>query len=53
MTRRKLTAEEIELWRRIASQADRLHPDIPQSVHPVTLPKPKPTKMPKGAGRTV
>lgn len=47
MTRRKLTAEEIELWRKVAKQAERLHPEIPQSVHPATLPKPKPTKTPK------
>ena len=47
MTRRKLTAEEIELWRKVTKQAERLHPELPQSVHPVTLPKPKPQKLPK------
>ncbi len=47
MARRKLTADEIELWRKVAKQAERLHPDIPQSVHPTTLPKPKPSKTPK------
>ncbi|MCG7520400.1 Smr/MutS family protein [Ruegeria sp. Ofav3-42] len=47
MSRRKLTAEEIELWRKVAKQAERMHPEIPQSVHPATLPKPKPTKTPK------
>lgn len=47
MTRRKLTAEEIDLWRKVAKQAERLHPELPQTVHPTTLPKPKPTKPPK------
>ena len=47
MTRRKLTSDEIELWRKVAKQAERLHPEIPQTVHPTTLPKPKPTKAPK------
>ncbi|WP_170404739.1 Smr/MutS family protein [Ruegeria arenilitoris] len=47
MPRRKLTAEEIELWRKVTKQAERLHPELPQSVHPTTLPKPKPTKAPK------
>ncbi|WP_171097381.1 MULTISPECIES: Smr/MutS family protein [unclassified Ruegeria] len=47
MTRRKLTEDEIELWRKVAKQADRLHPELPQSVHPTPLPKPKPTKAPK------
>ncbi|WP_108860510.1 Smr/MutS family protein [Ruegeria sp. Alg231-54] len=46
MSRRKLTADEVELWRKVAKQAERLHPEIPQSVHPVTLPKPKPNKPP-------
>ncbi|WP_037314749.1 Smr/MutS family protein [Ruegeria halocynthiae] len=47
MTRRKLTTEEIDLWRKVTQQAERLHPELPQSVHPTTLPKPKPTKAPK------
>lgn len=47
MTRRKLTPDEIELWRKVAKQAERLHPELPQSVHPVTLPRPKPNKTPK------
>ncbi len=47
MSRRKLTPEEIELWRKVTNQAERLHPEIPQSVHPTTLPKSKPTKTPK------
>ncbi len=47
MTRRKLTSDEIELWRKVAKQAERLHPEIPQTVHPITLPKPTPKKLPK------
>ncbi len=47
MTRRKLTSEEIELWRKVAKQAERMHPELPQTVHPTTLPKPKPSKTPK------
>ncbi|GAA6160483.1 Smr/MutS family protein [Ruegeria sp. HU-ET01832] len=47
MTRRKLTEDEIELWRKVAKQAERMHPELPQSVHPTQLPKPKPTKTPK------
>ena len=47
MPRRKLTTDEIELWRQVAKQAERLHPEIPQAVHPTPLPKPKPNKTPK------
>lgn len=47
MSRRKLTADEIELWRKVAKQAERLHPELPQTVHPTILPKPKPSKTPK------
>ncbi len=47
MTRRKLTSEEIDLWRKVAKQAERLHPEIPQTVQPTTLPKPTPKKLPK------
>lgn len=47
MSRRKLTEDEIELWRKVAKQAERMHPELPASVHPVTLPKPKPSKPPK------
>ncbi|SHE31437.1 DNA-nicking endonuclease, Smr domain [Ruegeria intermedia] len=47
MTRRKLTADEIELWRKVARQTERLHPELPQSVHPTILPKPTPKKPPK------
>ncbi|MCE8507291.1 Smr/MutS family protein [Ruegeria pomeroyi] len=44
MTRRKLTRDEIDLWRKVVRQADRLHPERVDGVHPQTLPKPKPTK---------
>lgn len=44
MSRRKLTPDEMDLWRKVTKQADRLHPELPQSVHPTSLPKPKPTK---------
>ncbi|NVO55911.1 Smr/MutS family protein [Rhodobacteraceae bacterium B1Z28] len=47
MTRRKLTTDEIDLWRKVAKQAERMHPDIPQTVHPTSLPKPTPKKHPK------
>lgn len=47
MPRRKLTADEIDLWRKVTQQAERLHPELPQTVHPTTLPKPKPSKPPK------
>lgn len=47
MTRRRLTSEEIELWRKVAKKAERLHPEIPETVHPTTLPKPTPKKLPK------
>lgn len=38
MTRRRLTPEEVELWRRVARQTERLHPDA------TPLPRPKPKK---------
>ena len=47
MARRKLTADEFELWDKVAKQAKPMHPEIPQTVHPTTLPKPKPKKKPK------
>ncbi|MEQ9692779.1 Smr/MutS family protein [Shimia sp. SDUM112013] len=42
MTRRKLTAEEIDLWRKVAESAHRLHPE--KHSHE-DRPKPKPTKV--------
>ncbi|MBT8153610.1 Smr/MutS family protein [Epibacterium ulvae] len=44
MTRRKLTDEEIDLWKKVVKQAERLHPEVAQSPHPTPLPKPKPKK---------
>ncbi|MFT7594471.1 MAG: DNA-nicking Smr family endonuclease [Paracoccaceae bacterium] len=42
MARRRLTAEEIDLWHRVVDRAERLHPD--QQSQPRPLPKPKPTR---------
>ncbi|APG48777.1 Smr/MutS family protein [Phaeobacter porticola] len=44
MTRRKLTSEEIDLWHRVARQAERLHPKTAMAPATLPLPKPKPTK---------
>ncbi|AHD11304.1 Smr/MutS family protein [Phaeobacter gallaeciensis] len=46
MTRRKLTSEEIDLWHRVAKQAERLHPKTRTAPATGHLPKPKPTKSP-------
>lgn len=45
MTRRRLTAEEIELWHKVVERAERMHPE--RSTAPVARPKPKPTKTPQ------
>ncbi|HBS48578.1 MAG TPA: DNA mismatch repair protein MutS [Rhodobacteraceae bacterium] len=50
MTRRRLTPEEIELWRRVAARAERLHPDRPDP-DPRAKPKPKPTPTRRSAAR--
>jgi DNA-nicking Smr family endonuclease len=43
MTRRRLTAEEIELWHQVVEKTERLH----AAMHPPRpLPKPKPSKPP-------
>ena len=42
MTRRRLTKDEIALWRQVADTAQRLHPE--RSRHDAPMPKPKPTK---------
>ena len=42
MTRRRLTGDEIDLWRRVADQAQRLHPEAKTPP----LPRPKPAKQP-------
>jgi len=46
MTRRKLTAEEIDLWQKVVKQAERLHPDAHSAPPALPLPKPKPMKHP-------
>ena len=45
MTRRKLTKEEIDLWRKVADTAHRFHPEKPYLETP--RPKPKPIKVAK------
>lgn len=45
MTRRRLTPEEMELWRKVAQSAQRFHPERPQVPDP--LPKPKPIRVAK------
>ncbi|MBR9650411.1 Smr/MutS family protein [Thalassovita aquimarina] len=44
MTRRRLKPEEVELWKKVAETAERLHPERPKSELP--KPKPKPQKTP-------
>ncbi|MYM55347.1 Smr/MutS family protein [Thalassovita mangrovi] len=44
MTRRRLSPEEVELWKKVADTAERLNPDRPHSELP--KPKPKPKKAP-------
>ena len=46
MTRRKLTAEEIDLWQKVVKQAERLHPGAHSAPPALPLPKPKPMKHP-------
>ena len=45
MTRRRLTQGEIDLWHRVADQAERLHP-ASKVAAPRPMPKPKPAKSP-------
>ncbi|TDK44453.1 Smr/MutS family protein [Antarcticimicrobium luteum] len=63
MARRKLSREEMELWRRVADQAERLHPRrtetaLPQPVPGTKAPKPRdapsfdPFRMGQAAGPT-
>ena len=47
MTRRKLTAEEIDLWQKVVKQAEKLHPGSRTTPPALPLPKPKPQKQPK------
>lgn len=44
MSRRKLTPDEIALWRQVAETAQRLHPE--RDVHDRPAPKPTPRKAP-------
>jgi DNA-nicking Smr family endonuclease len=44
MTRRKPTPSELELWHRVAQQADRLHPERRAPLAQPETPKPKPPK---------
>ncbi|SHJ86547.1 DNA-nicking endonuclease, Smr domain [Shimia gijangensis] len=43
MTRRRLTPEEVELWRKVTETAHRFHPE--QARHEAPKPKPKPVKV--------
>lgn len=45
MTRRKLTEDEVALWRRVADSTARMHPGLKPAELP--RPKPKPHKTPK------
>ena len=45
MSRRRLKPEEMELWRKVADTAERLHPERKRGEGP--LPKPTPRKTPK------
>lgn len=50
MTRRRLTEEEIDLWRKVIDKAEKLHPDAAaqaSEARPLPLPKPIPVKPPK------
>lgn len=45
MTRRKLSDDEVTLWRKVADTAERLHPET--RPHDLPKPKPKPIKKPR------
>lgn len=45
MTRRRLRPDEVELWRKVADTAHRMHPE--RSRHDEPKPKPKPVKTPR------
>ena len=47
MARRKLSKEELELWHRVANQAERLHPARSEAVPPQPAANPKPGKRPE------
>jgi DNA-nicking Smr family endonuclease len=44
MARRKLTSDEIDLWRKVAARSERMHPENQKPAR--VMPKPKPTKTP-------
>lgn len=43
MTRRRLTSDEVDLWRKVADSTHRMHPNQPR--HDAPKPKPKPIKV--------
>ena len=45
MTRRRLTAEEVDLWRKVTEQVSRLHPERARADDLTPKPKPKPKPM--------
>lgn len=45
MTRRRLSEEEVELWKKVADTTEKMHPSKPRAELP--KPKPKPVKKPK------
>ncbi|WP_435140167.1 Smr/MutS family protein [Pseudopelagicola sp. nBUS_19] len=45
MSRTRLTKEDVALWRKVADQAQRLHPENPKQTP--SFPKPKPVEPPK------
>lgn len=49
MTRRRLTSDEIDLWRKVVEKAEKLHPESTgiSDARPLPMPKPKPVKAPK------
>ncbi|MEX0348318.1 MAG: Smr/MutS family protein [Paracoccaceae bacterium] len=46
MKRRKLRQDEIDLWKKVVEQTDRLHPQQADPVRAPVIPKPKPSKTP-------
>lgn len=44
MTRRRLSEEEIDLWRKVTQTAERMHPE--GKPHEAPIPKPKPIRRP-------
>lgn len=46
MSRRKLTAEEIDLWHKVVERTERLHPGSHSTPPSLPLPKPKPARVP-------